>query len=174
MIGGAALNSEPFEIERKFLIRRPEESWLSTLSDRSEIVQTYLTGPEGGGRARVRKRSRGNKTEYTHTVKRRVNDLRAIELEEIINAEEYEELLKQADPKRKTLYKTRCCLPYRGQVFEIDLYPFWEDRAIMEIELRDEEQAVDFPPEIELIAEVSSDRRYSNAALAKWLAETEM
>lgn len=166
------MNSEPFEIERKFLIRKPDEAWLRSLNDRSEIVQTYLVEPEGGGRARVRKRSRGQTTEYTHTVKRRVNDLRAVEIERTISEEEYELLLRQADPKRRTLHKTRCCLPYHGQLFEIDLFPFWEDQALMEIELADEQQPVDFPPDIVLIKEVSADRRYSNAALAKWLAET--
>lgn len=167
------MENVPFEIERKYLIRRPEEDWLRTLPDRSEIVQTYLVTPEDGGRARVRKRTRNGATVYTHTIKRRVNDLRAVELEREIDAEEYEKLLERADPKRRTLYKTRCCLTYRGQLFEIDLYPFWTDRAIMEIELEDESQPVELPPEIELMEEVSSDRRYSNAALAKWLAGTD-
>lgn len=162
----------PYEIERKYLIRRPDAAWLGKLPDRSEIVQTYLVEPEGGGRARVRMRRRNGITTCTYTIKRRVNELRAIELEREISPEEYDRLLKQADPTRAPIHKTRCCLPYCGQLFEIDLYPFWNDRAIMEIELKDESQAVLWPPEIELIREVSSDRRYSNAALAKWLAKT--
>ncbi len=166
------MESGPFEIERKYLIRRPDETWLCAVSDCSEIVQTYLVEPEGGGRARVRMRSRNDAVVYTHTVKRRVNELRAVEIEREIDETEYKELLRQADPERRTLVKTRCCLPYLGQLFEIDLYPFWNDQAIMEIELTDEEQPVLFPPEIELIREVSSDKRYSNAALARWLAET--
>ncbi len=166
------MDDVPYEIERKFLIRRPDEMWLKTLPDRSEIVQTYLIEPEGGGRARVRMRTRNGITTCTHTIKRRVNELRAVELEREIGREEYDRLLEQADPTRAPIRKTRCCLPYRGQLFEIDLYPFWDDRAIMEIELENEEQPVALPPEIELIREVSSDRRYSNAALAKWLAET--
>ena len=161
----------PYEIERKFLIVRPAQAWLDALPDRSEIVQTYLATPPGGGRARVRMRTRNGDTVYTHTVKRRVNDLRAVELEREIDAEEYARLLLQADPKRKTLHKTRCCLPYHGRVFEIDLFPFWEKQALMEVELQDEAQAFDFPPEIRLIREVSGDTHYSNAALAKWLAE---
>lgn len=166
------MEREAFEIERKFLIRRPDERWLAENTDRSEIVQTYLIRPEGGGRARVRKRTQDGVTVYTHTVKQRVNDLRALEAEREIDAEEYARLLLKADPKRETLIKTRCCLPYHGQIFEIDLYPFWEDQAVMEIELTDETQTVDFPPEIKLIREVSSEREFSNASLAKWLAET--
>ena len=167
------MENEAFEIERKYLIRRPDDAWLRKVSERSEIVQTYLVTPEGGGRARVRMRTQNGVVTCTHTIKRRVNDLRAVELEREIDKEEYEQLLKQADPERRTLYKTRCVLPYRGQLFEIDLYPFWQDQAVMEIELEDESQPVELPPEIELIREVSSDKRYSNAALAKYLAEAD-
>ena len=164
----------PYEIERKFLIRRPDEAWLNAAAERSEIVQTYLVEPEGGGRARVRMRSRGGVTQYTHTVKRRVNDLRAEEWEREIDEAEYAQLLKLADPTRETLHKTRYCLPYEGQIFEIDLYPFWTEQAIMEIELTDEGQPVRFPPEVEILREVSADRSYSNAALARRLACKEL
>lgn len=166
------MENEPYEVERKYLIRRPDEAWLKTLPDRSEIEQTYLVTQKDGERGRVRKRTRDGAAVYTHTVKRRINDLRAVELEREIDAAEYARFLELADPKRRTLYKTRYCLPYRGQLFEIDVYPFWADRAIMEIELEDEAQPVELPPDIEMIEEVSSDRRYSNAALARWLAGT--
>ena len=52
-------------------------------------------------------------------------------------------------------------------MFEIDLFPFWEDRAILEIELQDEAQPVEFPPEIEILKEVTEDRRYTNSSMAK-------
>ena len=55
---------------------------------------------------------------------------------------------------------------YKGQCFEIDIYPFWKDRAVMEIELENENQAADFPPEIEIIKEVTEDRRYTNSSMA--------
>ena len=52
-------------------------------------------------------------------------------------------------------------------MFEIDVYPFWNDRAIMEIELDDEGQEIIFPPEIQIIREVTSDKRYTNSSLAR-------
>ena len=52
-------------------------------------------------------------------------------------------------------------------MFEIDVYPFWNDRAIMEIELDYEGQEIVFPPEIQIIAEVTADKRYTNSSLAK-------
>ena len=165
------MDAIPYEIERKYLIRYPDLSRLELEAARSEIVQTYLVRPEDGGRSRVRKRSTNGKTTYTHTVKKRVNELRSEEWEREIDEEEYARLLKAADPERATLHKTRYCLPYRGHVFEIDVYPFWKDRAVMEVELRSEDEAAPLPPEIEVVREVSGEKEYSNSSLAKRLAK---
>ena len=58
-------------------------------------------------------------------------------------------------------------VPYKNQYFEIDVYPFWKDRAILEIELREEDEAIDFPEEIRIIREVTDDPSFKNAALAR-------
>ena len=42
---------------------------------------------------------------------------------------------------------------YENQYFEIDVYPFWDDQAIAEIELSDENTAVKFPDFIRVIRE---------------------
>ena len=63
--------------------------------------------------------------------------------------------------------KVRYCFDYRGQLFEMDKYPFSDKLAIMELELSSPEQAIDFPDKVRVIKEVSDDPRYSNAALAK-------
>ena len=63
--------------------------------------------------------------------------------------------------------KERILLKSGNHTFEIDIYPFWGDRAIMEVELSSEEEAFTVPAGIEIIKEVSDDKRYKNAALAK-------
>lgn len=161
------MRNDMFEIERKFLIRYPDCAWLFANSDVTEITQTYLQRPDPAQSARVRKRGREGTYQYTHTVKQRISDLRRIEIEREIPEEEYRELLKQADPERNVIHKLRCCLSFRGQMFELDLFPFWTDRAIMEIELEEENQPVEFPPEIEIVREVTGDRRYTNSSMAK-------
>ena len=62
---------------------------------------------------------------------------------------------------------TRYCLTYKNQYFEIDVYPFWNDKAIMEIELRSETEPITFPDFIEVIKEVTDDEAYKNASLAR-------
>lgn len=58
-------------------------------------------------------------------------------------------------------------LPSGEQMIEIDLYPEWRDRAIVEVELRDEAELIVFPEEIRVIGEVTNEPAYKNAALAK-------
>ena len=72
-----------------------------------------------------------------------------------------------ADPSRRPIRKTRYCLTFGKQYFEIDVYPFWQDKAILEIELSDESDQICFPDMIRVIKEVTDDPTYKNAALAK-------
>lgn len=165
------MNQNGYEIERKYLIRRPAEAWLEENCQGSEIIQTYLKSDAPGHSDRVRCRKGKNGVVYTHTVKRRISDLRREEQEREISEGEYLALLRRADPERRSIEKRRYVLAYEGKEFEIDVYPFWQDRAVMEIELADEAEAVALPPEIEIIKEVTRDRRYTNAALARLVPE---
>ena len=49
----------------------------------------------------------------------------------------------------------------------MDIYPFWQDRAILEVEVRGEEETVLLPRGLHVIREVSADKRYKNVNLAK-------
>lgn len=54
-----------------------------------------------------------------------------------------------------------------GLYYEIDMYPEWRDKAIMEIELHSDTQQVIFPHNVKVIREVTDDSSYSNHSLAK-------
>ena len=101
------------------------------------------------------------------TVTRKVSDVKRVEIERRLSQAEYLKLLMEADTTRRQIRKTRYCLTYENQYFEIDLYPFWNDKAIAEIELRDENTSIVFPEQIKVIKEVTDDDAYKNAALAK-------
>ena len=112
-------------------------------------------------------RAFADKVVCTHTVKRRLSDLSRIEIEEEIGEERFRELSERADPARSPIRKKRYLYEYDGQLFEIDVFPFWDDRAVMELELENEEQEIRLPPAIEIVREVTSDGRYTNSALAR-------
>ncbi len=159
---------QPYEIERKFLIRYPDIAALEKLPNcqRVEICQTYLRTTDGE-ESRVRQRGMDGSYVYTQTAKRKLTDMKRIEVERTLTQEEYLRLLMDADPDYRPIRKTRYCLTYENQYFEIDVYPFWQDQAILEIELSDEADDVRIPQQIQVIREVTGDPSYKNHALAK-------
>lgn len=158
---------EPYEAERKYLIEYPDIEWLESnpACQRIEIIQTYLKSPEDE-EVRVRQRGIDGHYIYFKTTKRKVSDVKRIEVEKRLSQGEYLELLMEADTTRRQIRKTRYCLTYENQYFEIDVYPFWSDRAIAEIELSDENDPVVFPEQIKVIREVTDDEAYKNASLS--------
>jgi CYTH domain-containing protein len=150
-----------FEIERKFLILRPDDDTLSQY-EHSQIKQTYLI-PNG----RVRARRAGGNTVYTHTVKTSVTDVTRIEVEREVTESEYKLLLEKADPDRKPVCKTRYLIPAKGLVFELDDYGSEYTHALLEIELESEDSPFNIPNFITVIREVSSEKEYRNSSIAK-------
>ena len=95
-----------------------------------------------------------------------MNDIKRVEIETRLTKDEYLNLLMDADTTKKQIRKMRYCLTYESQYFEIDIYPFWNDKAIAEIELNDENAEIIFPDFIKIIKEVTDDDSYKNASLA--------
>lgn len=159
---------EPYEIERKYLIEYPDIKWLegNPACQRIEIIQTYLNSAPDE-ELRVRQRGIDGHYIYFQTIKKKVSDVKRVEIERRLSQSEYLNLLMDADTRRKQIRKTRYCLTYKNQYFEIDVYPFWTDKAIAEIELSDENTEITFPKQIKVIKEVTDDDSYKNASLAK-------
>jgi len=158
----------PLEIEHKYLVRMPDAAWLSSRPSCRilSMVQTYLVGAAAETH-RVRRTQEGERITYVETRKRRISALSATEEERSLTPQEYEVLLRSADPTRHPIEKTRYRWPYEGHVMELDVYPFWQDRAILEIEVAREDEAVSLPPELTVVAEVTADKRYKNVNLAR-------
>ena len=155
----------PYEIERKFLIARPDLLNLANLCKIQKISQTYLAASEGN--VRIRRLEEKGEISYIETAKRSINALKRQELEIQLSEEEYNRRMANRDPRRQTIHKTRYCLPYDGHIFEIDIYPFWSRQAIMEVELKTETEEFTLPPFIRVLREVTEDDAYTNHSLAR-------
>jgi CYTH domain-containing protein/predicted ATPase len=157
----------PYEIERKFLLRYPDIDWLEGLPycERVEIVQHYLRS-EPNEEIRIRRRTSGEASLYYLTKKRIVGQKRTMRTQRRLTKSEYNMLRMEIDPQRRAIHKTRYSLTYENQYLEIDVFPCWNDQAILEIELSQEDVPVTLPPELEVIREVTDDPRYRNAAIA--------
>lgn len=158
---------EPFEIERKFLIEYPSIKWLKSLPncEQVEIIQTYLKSDKD--EVRIRQRGLNGSYIYTKTIKRKISNIKRVEIEKRLSKDEYLNLLMEADTTRHQIRKTRYCLMYKNCYLEIDIYPFWDDKAILEIELSKEDDEISIPDNVKIIKEVTEEENFKNFNLAK-------
>ena len=161
-------DTDTFVADRKQLIEYPDIAWLESLPNchRVEIEQTYLVA-SGGAELRVRKRGENGSYTYYETEKLRLSGGKRTETEHRLTRGDYERQLLFADPNKRTIKKTRYCLSYNDRYYEIDVFPFWNDRAIVETELGAEDEPIDLPEKLRLICDVTDDPRYFNSSLAE-------
>ena len=163
------------EIERKFLIRLPDLKRITALPGCRvrRIVQTYLEKiPDRKIQRRVRMIREGGRVEYIFTQKEDLSGISRIENEWAVSQEEYEKILAEAVSR---LEKTRYAFPWEGHVMEIDVYPYeiggdgLVGRAVLEVELGEEDEAFTIPDFIEVEHELTGTKEFSNMSMAKRL-----
>lgn len=156
----------PIEIERKYLIKMPDISVLENTFDvnKVNIIQTYLKSDDGIER-RVRQRGLGNEFSYYYTEKTG-DGISRVEKEKRISEKEYLCFLMDADTSLRQIRKDRYCFVYENNYIELDIYPFWDDYAIVEVELTNENESVKLPSCVEVVREVTFDNKFKNRSLA--------
>ena len=154
-----------YEIERKFLVKLPDTDTLD-VKRKIGITQTYLKKGENGEQRRVRRITEGENTVYTYTEKLFITPVTRKEMEYEIDESEYNRLIVQACEEYSPINKVRYCFEYINQLFELDVYPFSDSLAIMELELDSEAQTIVFPDNVTVLKEVTDNSSYSNASLA--------
>lgn len=153
------------EHEVKYLIEMPDLDFLQNYKHfKTDIEQIYLLSNQGSHR--IRKRGANDDFQYFETLKVRLTGDSCIETEQIITEDAYDALKNIADPNKKPIVKNRYCFLHKGQYFELDVFPFWDDKALLELELSSDNQQVILPPEIKVIEDVSNDKKYKNNYLA--------
>lgn len=170
------MNTTNVETERKYLIKMPDLAYLRTIENCRvlDILQTYLDPlhDEPKTERRVRTITENGKVTYVYTKKSPRAYLSRFEDERNVTREEYENLRADACSE---LSKTRYAFPYAGHVMEIDVYPselggeLFEGYAILEVEMDDPDEAVEFPEFLEIVREVTDDKQYHNKTLARKL-----
>lgn len=155
------------ETERKYLINPENLPWDSEnmkCAAKYDFIQTYICySPE----MRVRAIS-GHKNYYTMTIKIPLDDegLSRQEIDFKILESEYNDLLKKQ--VGNTIYKTRYQFWYENHYIAVDIYSGdLSGLAVAEIEFPDEKRAAEYKPPEWFGDEVTSDKQYKNAYLAK-------
>ena len=139
-----------FEIEKKFLINQdlfPHDQVIDTI----KIEKKYLPNKREWV---IRVRSIDAKT-YFLTMKKKVNNVKNIEIEIPIDKNTYDNLSYLSN---KSIYKTRKTISYDDNIWEVD---FFDNGIILaEIELTDENQIFKIPDWI--TEEVTDNMKYRN------------
>jgi len=150
-----------FETERKFLIHTENIPYDLAKADKYEILQTYVNySPE----VRVREIN-GYDHWFALKMPKDSIGLSRLELEFPIINEEYESLYSREE---NTLKKTRYQFLQGEHMVAIDIYDGdLKGLAVAEIEFESVEDAEEFVPFDWFIKDVTSDKRYKNAGLAK-------
>lgn len=167
-IRGVLGEPEEAEEERKFLIRYPDLHWLESLPNcrKVDVIITYLTDKEG---VETRVRMRGERGSYIYfkTRKRLEPGGKRIEQEERLTQEEYLQALMEADPARRPVRKTRYCLTYDNRYLNIDVYPFWQDKACVQLRLGGDKSKVRLPEQLEILQDITGDEAYTSGGLSR-------
>ena len=154
--------------KRKYLIRMPDVEKLVRDYDAvgADMMQTYLVQSKPGSERRIRQERSGRDYLYFYTEKRISEDGKRWVVERPISEKDYVSYLMECDMDLHPVRKTKYRFYYKDKRFEIDVYPFSQDRAVMFIYGEGLEQAA-LPPEIEILKDVTGDADYKNRQLAK-------
>jgi len=153
---------EPLEIERKFLVEYPDADMLDNLENCAFVYISQCYTSDENGTFRVRKRGRDGEYIYIRTEKHKISEVVRLETERRISASDYDAAVKG----EKVLSKRRYLFIYKNKYFELDIFPFWQDRALLEIELKDENEVFELPSFLKVIKEVTANPCYKNSNIA--------
>ena len=157
---------EPMVRKRKYLISMPD---MENLAERYaavpiDMVQTYLCMTNPCIERRVRRQKHGGEYMYFYTEKHIRPDDTKWDTEKPITEKDYNRYLLEADPELQSVDKTKYRFVYDSCRFEIDVYPFSADKAIM-FRYSEKDEAT-IPPEIRVIREVTGAPDFKNKQLA--------
>lgn len=156
------------EIERKYIIRMPDLEVVRAQAEHTEsnILQMYLPH-ERGETHRIRRREYADKVVCTETRKVRLDIMSATETESSISETAFNILAKSPLEGHRPIEKVRHTFRLGEYTYEIDIYPKWKNTAILEVELPSREAVVEIPDFIEVIQDVTRDRKYKNFSMSK-------
>lgn len=158
---------DPLEIERKYLVE--DMPIIPIRHEEIDIEQVYLVSTDGTS-SRIRKRGQRGSYIYTHTSKKNIGVGQNIEVERMVTSREYNSLLSQADRTKNKICKKRYCFIWNERYFELDYFikpSSIYGLVMLEVELDNIDEEIDFPPFIKIIKDVTGLKSYSNSELSR-------
>ena len=157
----------PMVEKRKFLVEMPNVFALAQRYNALalDMMQTYLCVTNPTVERRIRQQANGEEYLYFYTEKHTMPDGAQWVTEKPISEKVYIRYLMEGDSSLHSVRKTKYRFIYGDCRFELDVYPFSQDRAILFMYSSGADAPM--PPEIEVIREVTGDPAYKNRQLAR-------
>ncbi len=154
---------ERFYIEKKYLIHIPDISYLDKLGGCSKVKMTltYLNGSSERCDIKLLLRDEDGKKFYQKIIKGN-NQKSTFSL----SAEEYIDELDNKMIDRNPIVKYRYSFIYHSVYYKIDIFED-KDFSILEVDLLNSHEIVNFPSFIEILKDISDDPNYKNYNLSK-------
>lgn len=158
---------EPMAAKHKYLIAMPDMDLVAKKYNAAtlDMMQTYLRETNPQIERRIRQQKNGSEYLYFYTEKHIMPDNTKWDTEKPISQKEYIQYLMEGDTGLHAVHKTKYRFTYADQRFEIDVYPFSDDKAIMFRYAENDDENI--PPEIKVLREVTDEAEYKNKQLAK-------
>lgn len=159
----------PIETYKKYLVKMPDLSRLEKESNFSkvDITRIYLLNEDNENERSILQRGQFGDYAFYYTEKRHFKGFDRIDVERRLTKNEYVSLIGQADTRLKQINKTRYCFVWNNKYYELDVFGFWNDKALLKIQLTDRDSVVEIPEFLEVIKDVSNDMSYTNYSLAQ-------
>lgn len=165
---------EPIEEERRFLIQTPDfarfkDAGVDVIVP-ARLEQMYLKSTEAGVEERIRKRSQYGGHMYDRTRKVEKGGTRKrVETKRKITEVEYAHLAaSEADEQFEIIRKTRHCFVWNYEYFELDIFEYpHTGLCILEVELTKGTTHIEIPPCVEVMREITGERKFTNRELAR-------
>ena len=131
-----------------------------------DMMQTYLRDTAPDVERRVRQQRNGDDYLYFYNEKHFAADGRW-DTEKPIPEKKYVRHLMEGDPDFHPVHKTKYRFVYNTCRYEIDVYPFCDDKAVLFCYTGSE--APEIPEELEVLKDVTGDPMYKNKQFARTL-----
>lgn len=157
----------PAQSKRKYLIAMPDTEELVRRYNAAavEMMQTYLAYTNPQAERRVRQQRNGSEYLYFYTEKRTNSDGTRWVTERPISEKDYISYLMEGDSSLHAVRKTKYRFALGSRRYEIDVYPFSTERAILFV--YGDGADCELPEGIEVLREVTGDMEYKNRSLAR-------
>lgn len=151
-------------VEKKYLISMPDVDQLMKNKQcrKVHVKQHYVIDETRQEKEKIVLRRENNKNFYYKVVKKN-----KVKYSNSITADKYINKLEDETKKFYHIHKDRYYYIFDSRCIKIDVFPFWKDKAILEVDILNDRENIKFPKFVNIIEDVTDNEAYKNYYLAE-------